>query len=253
MASRLERGARRTLSLAVRTTGISRLTVGIASGRIRELWIGDSHSVLLNTAKFPLWMGPVGQGRFVWHLGPRILHSIATKGFPPRVERVADRQRRLPGAPPLTCFFVFGEIDVRCHLGPRMAGGPDADFVATYVRRAVALGERFGAARVVIVTPTPPSDDIADHVMFPIAGDIAERTAAHRWMSDALVAAVPADDPKVSVLDLRPALADADGRLPAELTYDGCHTNEAGRAAVRRLVDAHLDRMPTPAPRRPAR
>lgn len=253
MVSRLERVARRTRSLALQGAGISRLTAGLATGRVRELWIGDSHSVLLNTDRFPLWMGSVGEGRFVWHLGPRILHSIAANGFPPVVEWVADRVRRLPAARRLTCFFVFGEIDVRCHLAPRLSADLDASFVATYVDRATALAERFGARHVVIVTPTPPSDDIADHVMFPIAGDIAQRTAAHRWLSDALVDAVPAGDPRVSVLDLRPALADDAGRLPAALTYDGCHTNDAGRAAVRRLVEAHLTSSSTPAPRRPAR
>ncbi|UMG91121.1 SGNH/GDSL hydrolase family protein [Nocardioides sp. TF02-7] len=253
MVSRVGHLARRARGLGLQASGITRLTAGLATGRVRELWIGDSHSVLLNTERFPLWMGSVGEGRFVWHLGPRILHSIATNGFPPVVERVADRLRRLPASRRLTCFFVFGEIDVRCHLGPRVAAGIDDAFVTAYVDRAVALADRLGAARVVIVTPTPPSDHIADHVMFPIAGDVAQRTAAHRWLSDALVDAVPAGDPRVGVLDLRAALADEDGRLPEALTYDGCHTNDAGRAAVRRLVRDHLSSSAPGAPRRTAR
>jgi len=248
MVSKIEWAARRTRASAIRAAGISRLTAGIATGRTRELWIGDSHSVLLNTERFPLWMSPGPGGRFIWHLGPRIIHSVAANGFPPVVERTLRRLRRLPAARRVTCLFVFGEIDVRCHLAPRLTSGLDTDWVGRYVERAVALADSMGAARIVIVTPTPPSDAIEDHVMFPIAGDIVARTAAHRWLSDALVAAVPAGDPRVSVLDLREALADEDGRLPEHLTYDGCHTNEAGRDAVRRLVDAHLSDHPTTHP-----
>jgi len=252
MVSRIERLARRSRSLAIQGVGITRLTTAVATGRVQELWVGDSHSVLLNTDRFPLWMRSVGEGRFVWHLGPRILHSIATNGFPPVVEKVADRVRRLPPARRMTCFISFGEIDVRCHLVPRLGDDLDPSFVADYVRRAVALAERFGARRIVIVTPPPPSDDIEDHVMFPIAGDIDQRIAAQNWLTDAIVAAVDAlEDPRVSALDLRDALADESGRLPSELTYDGCHTNDAGRAAVRRLVETHL--TSNPAPRRPAR
>ena len=248
MVSKLEWAARRTRMRTIVGIGVSRLAAGLATGRVRELWIGDSHAVLLNTDRFPLWLAPLGDGRFIWHLGPRIMHSVATNGFPPLAERSLRRLRRLPAARRLTCLVSFGEIDVRCHLADRLGPdgtGMDASWVSAYVDRAVALGETIGAARTVIVAPPPPSDEIADHAMFPIVGDIAARTAAHRWLCDALAAAVPADDPRVSLLDLRPALADADGRLPADLTDDGCHTNETGRAAVRRLVLDHLSTRPT--------
>ena len=238
----LNRKARWTISRILEAVGITRLVVGLLSGRIRELWVGDSHAVLLNTPRFPFpTLAPVGDGRFVWHLGPRLLHSIAVNGFPSPVEPVARLISRLPASRRLTCVFVFGEIDVRCHLAPRLGAGLDPAFVAEYVDRAARLTEMVGARRSVVVVPTPPSDELADHVMFPIAGDLAQRIGAHSWVRDALIRAV--DERGCSgmqVLDLRTPLADADGRLRSELTYDGCHTNDEGRAAVRAHLLAQL-------------
>ncbi|GAB3855535.1 hypothetical protein GCM10028801_11310 [Nocardioides maradonensis] len=242
----VEKVVRRTGWKTVRAIGAARLFGSIGSGRTGELWIGDSHAVLLNTEKFPFFMGSTRRDQFVWHLGPRIMHSIATKGFPSVVRIHARRLGRLPTTRRLTCFFVFGEIDVRCHL-PRAGADLDTTWVKQYVEQAIGLADSMNAGRIVLVTPPPPSDEIADHVMFPIAGDIEARTAAHRWLTETLVAAVP-DDPRITVLDLRPALADDQGRLPAALTYDGCHTNDAGRAAVRALVRDHLAAHPIPTP-----
>ncbi len=246
MNPKVEKVVRRAAWKTVRAIGATKLFAGIGSGRVTELWIGDSHSVLLNTERFPFFMGSIDEGRFIWHLGPRIMHSIGTRGFPSVVRLHARKLGRLPASRRLTCVYVFGEIDVRCHLAPRLSEDLDDSWVTSYVAKAVELSDAIGAARVVIVTPPPPSDEIADHVMFPIAGDIDERTAAHTWLTERVIAAVPADDPRISVIDLRTALADELGRLPAALTDDGCHTNEAGRVAVRRLVLDHLDSHPLP-------
>lgn len=228
-----------------RAIGATKLFAGVGSGRIRELWIGDSHTVLLNTGTFPLFMDLISERRFIWHLGPRLMHSVSAKGFPSVVRLHARNLGRLPRSRQFTVFFVFGEIDVRCHLAARLADGIDATWVETYVQRCVALANDIGAARIVILTPTPPSDEIEDHGMFPISGTIDERVAAHAWLSDALLAALP-QNARVSAIDLRTALSGPDGRLPADLTYDGCHTNDAGRAAVRRVVLDHLESHPVP-------
>src|SRR4051812_7599962 len=140
--------------------GLVRLVLGLALGRVRELWIGDSHAVLLNSPRFPFpVLAPVREGQLAWHVGPLLMHSVATRGFPAPVERVAAVLHRLPASRQLTCAFAFGEIDVRCHLAPRLEGGLDTAFVARYVDRVVALTDRIGAPRAVIVVPTPPSDD----------------------------------------------------------------------------------------------
>ena len=215
--------------------GIARLLLGLALGRVRELWIGDSHAVLLNSPRFPFpVLAPVRPGQFAWHVGPLLMHSVAVRGFPVPVERLAGVIRRLPASRRLTCVFVFGEIDVRCHLAPRLEGGLDTAFVARYVDRVISLMDRIGAPRGVVVVPTPPSDDVQDHVMFPVAGDLAERIECHTLVRDRLVATLrERGDARLDLLDLREVLADANGRLRSELTFDGCHTNDEGRAAVR--------------------
>jgi hypothetical protein len=215
--------------------GVVRLLLGLALGRVRELWIGDSHAVLLNSPRFPFpVLAPVREGQFAWHVGPLLMHSVAARGFPAPVERVAAVIRRLPASRRLTCAFAFGEIDVRCHLAPRLEGGLDTAFVARYVDRVIALTDRIGAPRAVIVVPTPPSDDVQDHVMFPVAGDLAQRIEAHSRVRETLIETLrDRSDPRLHLLDLREVLADDTGRLRSELTDDGCHTNDEGRDVVR--------------------
>jgi hypothetical protein len=215
--------------------GTVRLLLGLALGRVRVLWIGDSHAVLLNSPRFPFpVLAPVREGQFAWHVGPLLMHSVAVRGFPFPVERLAGVIRLFPASRRLTCAFVFGEIDVRCHLAPRLEGGLDTAFVDRYVDRAIDLTERIGSPRGVIVVPTPPSDDVQDHVMFPVAGDLAQRIECHTLVRERLIAALrDRDDPRLDLLDLREVLADGNGRLRSELTDDGCHTNDEGRAAVR--------------------
>ena len=215
--------------------GVARLLLGLALGRVRELWIGDSHAVLLNSPRFPFpVLAPVRDGQFAWHVGPLLLHSVAVRGFPAQVERTAGVISRLPASRRLTCVFVFGEIDVRCHLAPRLEGGLDTAFVTRYVDRVISLMDRIGAPRAVIAVPTPPSDDVQDHVMFPVAGDLSQRIEAHSLVRQTLIDTLrDRDDPRLDLLDLREVLADADGRLLSELTDDGCHTNDEGRTVVR--------------------
>src|SRR3954451_947918 len=60
--------------------GLVRLVLGLALGRVRELWIGDSHAVLLNSPRFPFpVLAPVREGQLAWHVGPLLMHSVATR------------------------------------------------------------------------------------------------------------------------------------------------------------------------------
>jgi hypothetical protein len=233
--SHLRRWARWVYWRTLLAIGVTRLLLGVALGRVRELWIGDSHAVLLNSPRFPFpVLAPVREGQYAWHVGPLLLHSVGVRGFPLPEERVARLNRRLPASRRLSCVIVYGEIDVRCHLAPRLDGGLDPAFVARYVDRTRRLRDAIGAPRAVIVVPTPPSDDVQDHVMFPVAGNLAQRIEAHSWVRTTLIDTLgDRRDPRLHLLDLREVLADTDGRLRSELTFDGCHTNDAGRAVVR--------------------
>lgn len=219
-----------------------RLLVAAARGQVDEIWVGDSHSVTFNTGHSPLpGILRTGERRWTWHLGPRVMYSIARDDFPPTLLRVARVIARVRGAREAAWYFSFGEIDIRCHLAPRLAQGDgDVSFVATYADRVHGLLDRLGAAHGTLVVPVPPCLDSYDHAAFPVAGTPEQRLAAHRAVRSALVVAVGAERarPELRLLDLTDALAGPDGLMRDELTDDGCHTNGAGRDVVRREVAA---------------
>jgi len=215
---------------------LGRLLVAALRGQVDEVWVGDSHSVTFNTEHSPLpGILRTGERRWTWHLGPRVMYSIARDGFPTTLRRTARLIARVPGARDAGWFFSFGEIDIRCHLAPRLAGGADVGFVSSYVERVRDLVGRLGAGAGTIVVPVPPCLDSYDHVAFPVAGTPAQRLAAHAAVRSALAAAVDAAPP-LRLLDLTGALSGPDGLMRDELTDDGCHTNAAGRAVVRQQV-----------------
>lgn len=243
MVGRLRAFLRLRWARAVGTLGLLRLLAAIWRGRVDEVWVGDSHSVLLNAGRFPSFgIAPVAPGRWVCHLGPRVMFSIARNDLPPGLRRLA----RIPWlrlGRGVAWFFVFGEIDIRCHLGPRMeSGAADLGFVDAYIERVHAFVDGIGAATATVVVPVPPSVDVLDHAAFPVSGSFEVRLAAHQAVRDRLIAAaaVPHRGPIIRVLDLTGELADPTGLMRPEFTDDGCHTNDAGRAVVRREVVAHL-------------
>ena len=215
--------------------GMTRLLLALRRGKVEEIWVGDSHSVLLNTGRFPFpGVGAAAPGRWVIHLGPRVMYSIARDGFPPALQGLAARIGRLTASQRVSWFFVFGEIDIRCHLAPRLADGGDVGFVAQYVDHVRALTAIIGPAASRVVVPVPPCIDVLDHNAFPVAGSPEQRLAAHRAVREALHAAAADTGDEVGVLDMTPALMQPDGLMQPQFTDDGCHTNAAGRAVVRR-------------------
>lgn len=241
MLARFRAFVRLRRARAVGTIGLLRLLLALARGHVDEVWIGDSHSVQLNTGRPPSpGIEPVAPRRWVWHLGPRVMFSIARNDFPPMMRRAARLLRRVPAARRAAWIFTFGEIDIRCHLAPRIAEGEDFAFVARYVERVHALVGRIGAPSALVVVPVPPSVDVLDHAAFPVAGTPDERLAAHRAVRERLVAAAAGRTaPVIRLLDVTSSLADPIGLMRPEFTDDGCHTNEAGRAVVRRELARH--------------
>jgi len=222
--------------------GFARLAVAIARRRVDEVWFGDSHAVLFNTSRFPFpGLAPVDERRWVWHLGPRLMYSTARDGFLPALLRLVRVLRRVPAGQAVTWFVSYGEIDIRCHLAERLRDGADLGFVDRYVDRVRELAGAVGLAEIVIVVPPPPAVDSLDHDAFPVVGTPEERIAARRAVADRLAtAATQHQAPRIRILDLGPALADPHGLLRADLTDDGCHTNDAGRARVRSAVEEYL-------------
>jgi len=222
--------------------GFFRFLSALKRHEVDEVWVGDSHAVLLNTARFPFpTLAPTEEDerRWVWHMGPRLMFSISREGFDPVMMRWARLLRPERGSAEPTWFFVFGEIDVRCHLVPRLTAAPQMPFVARYVEQVRRFADRVGIDKAVVVVPIPPAVDVLDHSAFPVVGTPEQRLSAHRTLREHLIAVVAASgDARLRVVDATDVLAGPDDLLSEEFTDDGCHTNLAGRAAFRHAVDS---------------
>lgn len=210
-----------------------------------ELWIGDSHAQHYNWRQTPtrLFRGPDGQ--FVYHHGPRLMHSVATRGFERHVVLFARWARRLGSSGRVVVVFSAGEIDVRCHLVPR-SGSPDfsLDFVDRYLERVEEVATILGASRIVVAMHPPASPTAPDRPAFPVRGGGRERIAMSERLRQEVHGAVDRRaDLRLSVLDPTDDLSTGDGGLRPELTDDQIHTNEVGQRVVRqhmrRLLEEH--------------
>lgn len=201
--------------------------------RRTELWIGDSHAMSVNRDVTNSTFMRAPQGQLILRVGARLMYSIATSGFPPRILRLARFVNRFGRRGALVPIFLMGEIDVRVHLPAR----PEAslDWVARYVERCTHVAELLKAERFAFFVTTPPVDVAEEDVWFPITGTIDERIEAHGRLRAALGDAVQRV-PGALLIDLTDDLTGADGAMPAEWTMDGAHTNTDTAARIR----AHL-------------
>ncbi len=221
--------------------GIIKLVVAFRRGSVDEVWVGDSHTVLFNIDHgAPPGLLRTAERRWTWHLGPRMMYSIAKKGLPTPLLRTGRVLAKIPAAREAAWFFSFGDVDIRCHLVPRMKAGQGLGFVAEYVDRVYDVLATIGARTGTICIPPPPTLDTDDHELFPVVGTPEQRLDVHGAVREALYAAVATErpGPKIRLLDLTKALADSTGLMQPEFTMaDGLHTNDAGRAVVRREIE----------------
>lgn len=223
--------------------GFLLLVVAVARRRVDEVWIGDSNAVMMVRGTFhPLGVGRGADRRWVWHLGPRLMYSIARDGFKPGMRRALRVLRLVPGHDRVNWFFSFGEIDLRCHLAPRVAENPELPFVPAYVERVRSLVGEIGSSHAFVVVPVPPAVETFIDEGFPVKGSLEERLAAHRLMRTDLLAATQAEQsgPRIVAVDLTEVLSDAAGHYRPDFTYDGVHPTDAGRAAARQVVELQL-------------
>ena len=213
--------------------GLLRLAVAIARGRVDQVWVGDSHAAYFVADHFPpMVVGSTAERRWVWHLGPRLMFSIARDGFKPEMHRALRMLGRVPHSREVTWVFSFGEIDNRCHLAPRVADGLDLDFVAAYVDRIRGAVTDLGAPSGLVLFPPPPALEDFVHESFPVRGTNEERLVTHRMLRARLADEIsaPASGPRLVALDLTDDLSDPQGWFDTALHFDGVHANDAGRA-----------------------
>jgi hypothetical protein len=205
--------------------------------RRTELWIGDSHAMAVNRelSNAMFMRGPDGQ--LILRAGPKLMYSIARKGFPPRVMRVAWLVSRFGRAGALVPVFSAGEIDVRVHLPIRLDA--PLDWVAEYVDSCMRLARLLKADRSGFFVPTPPVDVPEDDVWFPITGPIEDRLDAHRKLREALAKAVESV-PNAVLLDTTDLFTGGPtGGMPIELTRDGAHANLEAVGRIRSRISEY--------------
>jgi lysophospholipase L1-like esterase len=241
---RARRSVRRYRARTQGLAGAASLVVRARLGLVEQVWVGDSHSVTMNSPRMVTALSRRPGGLWICHLGPRLMYSVASNGLPPallRTMRMIGSSRR---APDIVWAFSFGEIDVRCHLVPRMAD-PEAAlaFVPAYLQRIHEAATLAGARRALVLVPPPQSDGFHEEFGFPIVGTIEERVAANLAVRDALVRAaaeLPADGAALHLVDVTDDFSDERGAVKEALTYDGLHANDTGREIFRRRVDEVL-------------
>lgn len=212
-------------------------------GQLKEIWVGDSHAALTPAKDLGAPLRHIENGRWVCHLGPRLQYSIAQSGLPPAVLRIFRIVGRAKQSKDVLWIYSFGEIDVRCHLVPRMDEPGTYDFVADYLQRIRESAIATGSDRVLVYVPPPESDVAEEQTGFPVVGTLEERTRALHLMRDAMHKAADSmsdDGPKILLVDCIDEFSDENGVWQWRYTYDGLHTNDEGRAVVRAEIDKVL-------------
>jgi len=221
--------------------GFLRLVVSIARGQVDEVWVGDSNAVFSGAAGFPrLGIGSTEPRQWVWSLGPRLMFSVARDGYPPAMHRLLRVLRRVRANRNVLWIFSAGEIDLRCHLVPRLRDGSGLEFVKSYIEQVKSLVAEFDAPYAAVSVPVPPAVDIIDTDGFPIVGTLEERLEAHRLMREQILDetghASRSTDAVIYAVDATDRLSDEHGHYRPEVTHDGVHPNDIGRAEIRAAV-----------------
>ncbi|MCW2800013.1 MAG: hypothetical protein JWQ70_1485 [Aeromicrobium sp.] len=219
--------------------GFVGLVISIARGRVDEVWVGDSNAVLFGANKFPrLGIGSTEPRRWVWSLGPRLMFSVARDGYPPMMHRMLRVLRRVRANRQVLWIFSAGEIDLRCHLVPHLGDADVMIFVKPYIERVRLLVGEFDAPFAAVSIPVPPAADFSDE--YPVVGTLEERLAAHRLMREQILANIGpttgSTDAVIFAFDATDRLSDEHGHYRPEVTDDGIHPNEAGRAEIRAAI-----------------
>jgi hypothetical protein len=221
--------------------GFLRLLVAIVRGQVDEVWVGDSNAVFSGSAGFPpLGIGSTEPRQWVWSLGPRLMFSVARDGYPPAMHRLLRVLRRVRANRNVLWIFSAGEIDLRCHLVPRLRDGSELEFVKPYVEQVKSLVAEFDASYAAVSVPVPPAVDITDTDGFPVVGTIEERLDAHRLMRKQILdetgPVAGSTGATIYAVDATDRLSDEHGHYRPEVTLDGVHPNGNGRAEIRAAV-----------------
>lgn len=148
--------------------------------------------------------------------------------------------------PGKTVVFIFGEIDVRLHIGRqrdrfgRDPGEIVTDLVTRYFATLRANAERCPGIRIVVSSIVPPSDRHPDDV-FPKYGELDERIAFARRLNEELKRLSALHG--YAFLDLYTLFAREDGAMDPAFTTDHVHVRRGMFRIVEHALATLLERM----------
>lgn len=154
------------------------------------------------------------------HIGPITMHRIGRDGL-----QILDIRNHgvTNGA---MAIFIFGEIDVRCHIGKqRDEKERDLDEIIdtlaqNYIRTILENYSLYESLHIVVCSVTPPSD-FAFNPDYPRYGLIEERTLISQKLNKALATLCNAYN--IEFLDVYDHYAAPDGSLRFEISDRNVH------------------------------
>lgn len=183
---------------------------------------GDSHALYAFSDKgTPSHHLRIGAQRYPLHvhwLGPRTMHGFGARGTKLLDITTYDVHEN-------DCVvFVFGEIDVRCHIG-RLRDQTDRsedEIIATLVNaylKSILLNRSFYHHLTCIIMEIVPPADWCYNPEFPFYGSLADRIHITQKLNSALARA--AQQAGISILQVYHLLSTPEGYLNKELS-DNC-------------------------------
>lgn len=169
--------------------------------------------------------------QFTHHLGSRTMHFAGRPGA------LATEAARCGVKAGDAVVWVFGEIDVRCHIVRQQAQhGRSSDDVigalaTNYIDGILEVQRVIELARSVVFAPIPPLDNPGyTSEDFPVFGSIAERIEASRQLRGTL--STLCDRHGILFLDVSAQYETARGDLRWELSDHFCHIASGSQAAA---------------------
>lgn len=192
---------------------------------------GDSHS-RAGFGRIP--------GVTVHHLGPVTMHKIGRDGLNAlNVKEFGVEEND-------TCIFVFGEIDIRCHVGlqrDRMKRTiPEVllDLVQRYAMTILSNKSLFKTLHCVIFTVVPPTDQIYNP-QYPYYGTLTDRIQLTQALNRILKEYALANG--IFVLDVYDSYALPDGSFNPSLSDGSVHIHPDRDTPVRKALSALLEKI----------
>lgn len=171
------------------------------------------------------------------HLGPLTMHRIARDGLD------AVNLKKMGVKEGDVAIFVFGEIDVRCHIGrQRDLKGRDLEEVMQtlvwgYLRTILQNQAQFKNLTCIVYSITPPTDTIYN-IEYPRYGTLEERIQITQAMNYLLK--IASQQYGIQFLDVYEDYTDALGALNTELSDGNVHIGSQYNGAIRQNLSQLL-------------